>query len=127
MRVLHMLFPRLDFEPGEEVEWRALANRRQGQNRAVGGRLIATNRRLLFQPHRLDSRFGGEAWSADISVVTEIGVGPRVFAEGFSGGHRKRLSISTPEGTELFVVWRLASKVNELRKVLDLADPPDSG
>jgi hypothetical protein len=53
-----------------------------------------------------------------VADVAEIGTSPPVLVDAFSGGVRRRLCISTSEGVEIFVVWRVASKVKRLRTSL---------
>ncbi|MGS2807259.1 hypothetical protein [Nocardia sp. MW-W600-9] len=97
----------------ENVVWRKLANRTQG-NRAVGGCLFLTEARLLFVPNHLDAITGGMRWEIPLTQLRSVG---RENPDGgiFSGGLRTRLRIDTDAGTELFVV----NKVDQVIKTLD--------
>ena len=56
----------------EEVleEW--AATREQNAGRAVMGRLVLTDRRLVFTPNRLDSAFRGETVAIMLGEVTAV-------------------------------------------------------
>jgi hypothetical protein len=76
-----LLFASPHLRTGEVVVWRKFANHFQATGRAVGGRLIVTDRRLIFQPQRLDAALRGQLWEvrlADISSIGEVppGSGP---------------------------------------------------
>jgi hypothetical protein len=99
---------------GETVEWSKLANRSQSRNRAVGGKLYLTDRRLLFCPHWVDAVFGGRAWSCERSRVQAIGKEPK--SGGLGGGMRDRLRVEVAgDDVELFVVKDLDAIVERLR------------
>jgi len=101
-------------EDGETVEWSKLANRSQSRNRAVGGKLYLTDRRLLFCPHWIDAAFGGRTWNCERSQVQAIGTEPK--SGGLGGGMRDRLRIEVVGGdAELFVVKDLDAIVEHLR------------
>jgi len=101
-------------EDGETVEWSKLANRSQSRNRAVGGKLYLTDRRLLFCPHWVDAVFGGRTWNNPLSQVSSVGKEPR--SGGLGGGMRDRLRIELSDGgVELFVVNDLDAVIERLR------------
>jgi hypothetical protein len=98
---------------GELVEFSVLANRTQSSNRAVGGKLFVTNKRVLFSPHLIDYLLKGELFAlnlADIVRIDRQGAG----GDTFGGGLRARLLIETRSGPELFVVNKLDSVIQKL-------------
>ncbi len=107
--------PRLD--DGEHLRWQSLANRVIGANVTAGGRLVVTDRRVFFQPNRIDKSLGRELWQCPPEAVTGIGT---VGRDGriFAGGTRRRLGIHTAGGEEVFVVNRLRKKEAQLRELL---------
>jgi hypothetical protein len=97
----------------EEVVWSRSANRMQG-SRAVGGKLLLTDRRILFCPHLIDGLLGGKRWATETRSVAEVGIEPKGSgkASKLGGGMRDRLRIRSADGTEeLFVVKRLEEEV----------------
>lgn len=103
---------RPDLAPGERVRWKAFANRVLNSTTA-GGRLFVTDRRVLFQPNRIDARLGRKLWECPLEGVTAIETVGR-DARLFAGGPRKRLGIKTADGEEVFVVNRLKGKEDDL-------------
>lgn len=104
----------------ETLIWKKLANRTQGA-RAVGGRLFLTDRRLMFQPNRIDAVLRGRAWSTPLTLIERVGYEDpdgSLFSGGlFSGGLRTRLRIDlVGGGTELFVVNGVDSAVQIIQK-----------
>ena len=84
------------FEEGEEVCWEARANRFQQKFRSIGGRIYLTDRRLVFAPHKLDTRLGGHAWSAQLADLD------RAFVNGLL----KNVRVVTRDGEmQRFVIW----------------------
>jgi hypothetical protein len=110
-------------EPDEKVRWKAYANRVISPAADAGGRLFVTDRRLLFQPNRVDARLGREVWSCPLDAVTGIETVGRDAAI-FAGGLRKRLGVQTADGEEVFVVNSLKRKERELRRLLPSAGGP---
>jgi hypothetical protein len=105
-----------ELEPGETEVWRKRANRTQGW-RALGGRIVLTDRRLLFEPHALDRNTGGRGLALPLAEIRGVSVAPRTW-HPLNGGMRKRLAVETADGTELFVV----NGVDEVaRRVADAA------
>jgi hypothetical protein len=92
-------------------------NRTQG-NRAVGGHLYLTSRRLVFLPHWLDASTGGHEWSVALADVSSADVAPR--GRGlFDGSMRARLRVTATGGVEHFVVSRVsevAARIDEARR-----------
>ena len=78
---------------------------------------MVTNRRVLFEPTRIDSLIGGKAWESPLTSVTGVEVVDRDLTV-LAGGIRKRLGMQTPDGIESFVVNGLEEKVMELREIL---------
>lgn len=80
-----------------------LANHSVGW-RAVGGKLVATDRRLIFSPNIMDARMGGRTWSLPLEQMAQLGTRSPTF-HPFNGGMMTRLKITTRDGGEhLFVV-----------------------
>lgn len=107
-----------DPEPGELVEWAGRANRTQGA-RVVGGRLLVTDRRLVFRPGLLDSVTGGQTRSLQFSEIYEVTTELHRPAPGslFHAGWRQRLKVVTRGGaTDYFTAARLEDLVERLRR-----------
>lgn len=103
----------------EAICWQSSAGRSLNRWITSGGRLLVTDRRILFQPNRLDSATGKKPWECPLSAVTGIepvNRDPTVLA----GGLRKRLGIKTTRGNEAFVVNRLQEKLVELKELIPL-------
>jgi hypothetical protein len=118
-------------DAGEILKRGRAANRDQN-GRAVGGRLFVTDKRLLFQPSRIDLILGGKAWTCDLSEIAAVGASPR-DGRPFSGGTRTRLRVETKDGdVDRFVVNHLSEVIDELRtttgvdggEVTRFDDPP---
>jgi hypothetical protein len=71
-----LLFASPHLRTGEVIVSRKFANHFQATGRAVGGRLIVTDKRVIFQPHRLDSASGGQWWEVRLADVSSIGETP---------------------------------------------------
>lgn len=100
---------------GEEEVFSILANRTQSQNRAVGGKLFVTNRRLLFTPHLIDSILGGADCRVPLNEIADISV-QNAGGDTFGGGLRNRLRINLKNGSsELFVINRLDEVIDKLK------------
>ena len=92
----------------------ALANLTVSTWRAVGGRLIATDARLVFWPNRVDAALGGRAWQVRFADVREVGRRAPTW-NPLDGGLRSRLRIVTRDGAEhLFVVNGLARVIEQI-------------
>jgi GRAM domain len=99
---------------GETLAFSLTANRSQSQNRAVGGMLFVTNKRLLFSPHLIDAASGGMKLQIplkDISSIDKQAAG----GDTFGGGLRARLAIKHGDVTELFVVNKLEEVIAKLQ------------
>lgn len=122
-----ILNPRPKLEPDEVLRWKARANHVEGPSyslygmkSAAGGQLIATNRRIFFQPSRADRATGAKHWELPLDAITGIETIDR-DGEPFAGGMRKRLGIQAADGVEVFVVNRLEQRMDELRALLLLS------
>ncbi len=106
---------------GETERLGVLANLRSSRWRALGGRLIATERRLIFRPNRVDRALGARVWSVAFIAIREVGRrGPT--GNPFDGGLRTRLRVVTADGEEhLFVVNGLARVVEQVRGLVSAA------
>ena len=88
--------------PSERALGTYRANRTQG-SRSVGGHLLLTDQRVLFDPHKLDSATGGTAWECSLTSITGVGMAAR-GSNPFNGSLRRRLRIACGESAEHFVV-----------------------
>jgi hypothetical protein len=103
--------------PGEEIVWQSLANHQQG-HRAIGGKLLLTSERVIFQPHRLDTATGGQPWSCGRGSVVEVNVIDPPAGSILSGGRRRSLGIETRERVEMFFVTQVELKLAVLKSSL---------
>ena len=104
-------------EEGETEIFSVLANHSLSAWRAVGGKLIATDQRLLFRPNVFDQLLGGRIWSVPIGSIVLVGR-KRPTGGLFNGGLRTRLRIDTDDGrTHLFVVVGLRRVIQELTQL----------
>lgn len=107
-------------EVGETIRWQSAAGRSLNRWITAGGRLIVTDRRVLFQPNRFDAATGKKPWECPLAAVTGFKEVDRDVTT-LAGGSRKRLGIQNPDGVEMFVVNDLEKKVIELREALPRA------
>lgn len=98
---------------GEVIAWESSAGRALNRWITSGGRLVVTNRRVVFQPNRFDAMTGKRTWECSLSSVDGVQVVDRDLTV-LAGGVRKRLGIQTTEGLELFVVDDATAKAAEL-------------
>lgn len=115
-------------EPGEALHWKARANHVDGPSyvfwgmtSSSSGQLVVTDRRVFYQPSRVDTLFRQKRWERPLDAVLDIEVVNRGSREGvdvFAGELRDRLGIKTEEGIEVFVVNQLEKKMVELRGLL---------
>jgi hypothetical protein len=115
-----------DLEPGEHVAWSRFANREQTSMRQTGGRLFLTDRRVLFQPNRLDLLMGGQSWQAgrnDIRLMRVEGSRPTAPIMGLTARNRRRLRVELVTGAvELFVINKVEASLGEMRQLGIAAD-----
>jgi hypothetical protein len=108
--------PPTPLEPGETEVLAILANKCDAW-RAVGGKLVATERRVIFRPGRVDRALGSREWSVPHTRIAEIGSSPRTW-NPFNGGLRTRLRLVTDDRAEhLFVVNRLDEQIARLQQL----------
>lgn len=92
--------------PNEQVVFDRLANRQVGW-RALGGRLVGTQERLIFTPNVVDSRTGGEEWSIPLRDVRGVTVERRSDpGYGRLAKVRPKVFLTTDTGEEAFLVNR---------------------
>jgi hypothetical protein len=108
--------PRLD--AGEQIRWSSSANRSEGSWYASGGRLMFTDRRVIFQPNRFDAAIGKGGWESALTDIERVTESERDPSRTLAGGSRRRLSLETREGVESFVVNGLSRKVTEIDELL---------
>lgn len=105
-----------DLFQGEQVVMTKSANFSQNPQRAVGGKLWLTNRRVLFAPHGFDRALAGESVEIPLARVAEVGKEPVNLRHFFGGGIRARLRIATVDGAVyLFVVNGLHAVIAQIR------------
>jgi hypothetical protein len=90
-----------------------------GMQAAAGGQLIVTDRRIFFQPSRLDRAVAAKRWECPVGDVVSLETVGK-DAEIFAGGTRERLGIRTGDGLEVFVVSKLEQTMTQLRPLLGL-------
>jgi hypothetical protein len=99
---------------GEEIRRRYAANRASTW-KSVGGQLLVTNLRIIFQPHRVDALFHAQPWSGRLRDVASVDVAAKKLSAK-EMGVRNRLQITLQDGhQEKFLVRDLDQVVAELR------------
>src|SRR5262245_43224371 len=101
-------------EPGEALLWKALANHVGGPSYVLwgmtsssSGQLVVTDRRVFYQPSRVDTLFRQKRWERSLDAVMGVEIVDRGSRDGvdvFAGELRDRLGIRTEDGVEIFVV-----------------------
>jgi hypothetical protein len=109
--------PEPKLEAGEIIRWQSSAGRSLNRWITSGGKLLVTNRRVLFQPNRFDTLTGKTPWGCPLASVTGFDIVERDLAV-LAGGMRRRLGIQTQDGVESFVINDLEKKVMELREII---------
>ena len=104
-------------KPREMIRWQSSASRAVSRWRTSGGKLIATDQRVFFQPTRIDAIISGKPWECPLTAVRRVEIIDRDLTV-FAGGMRERLGIQTADGVEVFVVNKVENKVVELRELL---------
>ena len=115
-------------EPGEALLWKAAANHVGGPSyvfwgmtSSSSGQLAVTDRRVFFQPSRVDTLFRQKRWERPLGAVIGVEIvnrGSRDGVDVFAGELRNRLGIRTEDGVEIFVVNRLEKRMVELQGLL---------
>jgi hypothetical protein len=98
---------RFDPEPGEESLFQTRANHFKGIE-AVGGKLLLTNKRLVFKSHSVNIQ--NHTWSLPLEEITSV---QRYKSIGLINNG---LNITTKNGTEKFVVDNAAGWLERLSK-----------
>ncbi len=122
-----LLFPswwlaKPDLQDGEHVAWSVPANRTQG-GRAVGGKLLLTEQRLIFTPNRVEVLTHGRRWECKRAVVESVGTLDRTGGP-FDGGLVRRVRIDHDGSVDLFVVPRPEEVAVQLRALLAVPPSP---
>jgi hypothetical protein len=89
VRLPRSMFRQPLLDVGEQERRRWNASHVQGLTR--GGVLVMTDRRLMFEPHKLDRALFAKPWSTALSGIRTIDVGAGILASG----HGRRLHIDT--------------------------------
>ena len=120
-----LLFSPLNLRKGEDIVWRKLANHFQPSGRAVGGRLVATSMRLVFQPHHLDKVLKGRSWELRLGDIASAGVAPPGVGPV---AVRSTLWIAGKKGTDDYFVVRnpaeVASRLSSAQELQPVVGPP---
>ena len=90
--------------------------------RAIGGLLVATDQRLIFEPHHVDGLFGAQTIEMSLRQIDSVEVTPprRSTSEL---GIKDRLEVTMRSGhRERFLVKDVQAVVNEIRECLNLSD-----
>jgi hypothetical protein len=105
-------------QPGETLYARIVANHVQGE-RAYGGHVTVTSKRLFFEPAAASQANGGAPWAVPLTQVARADVAPRGWNPR-TAEWRHRLRVRTMTGdVEYFVAWRprtLAELVERARR-----------
>ncbi len=105
-------------EPGEELVWQRPGNMawRRG---AISGYLVLTDRRVVFEPHRVEVLKGLKRWSAPLARIAAVGTQPRGY-NPFTGSLRPRLRLAMEDGSaEIFLVNDLASAIGDIASAVE--------
>jgi hypothetical protein len=115
--------PKLD--PGEVQVWSRVANHVQGA-KAAGGTLVVTDRRIVFEPSRIDKLTGAERWSCPRGAVSAVEAIDKDLLTPSAGGLRRRLGLRVNDWQAVFVVNKLDATMQELSALLGvpIAQPP---
>ncbi|MFY1583556.1 hypothetical protein ACN267_03530 [Micromonospora sp. WMMD734] len=94
--------------PGEQRLHQTIANQLLGPSRTLGGRLVVTDSRVVFEPNRLDRLTGGRTWQTDaqaIRKVTETPGGKEGVRRYGPAGARPQITVDLASGQAgVFVV-----------------------
>lgn len=103
-------------EAGEQLVRKGPANLFRGIE-SVGGRLLLTDRRLVFQSHKVNVQTGLDAWRLEeitnVKAARTLLIVPNGLLVHLADGTRKR-----------FVVWQRAEWVREIGARIPLPAPP---
>ena len=117
-----MKTPSMPLEPGEQVRESWLANHTQHSQRATGGRLYLTDRRLVFEPNAVDRALAGRALAVPLTDVADVGRTPVDLRHFFGGGIRRRLAVRLTGGSQLlFVVNGANAKIATIQDAVAAA------
>jgi hypothetical protein len=110
--------PKPHLERRERLLYKRAANRSFG-NRAIGGRLFVTTRRVIFAPNVFDRLLRAKVWSCPITAVESVGTSGRTLEDPLSGGARRRLRLSlSGNQQELFVVNNVVTVVEAIKDAM---------
>jgi|ERR1035441_3828739 hypothetical protein len=84
-------------EPGERVDFEA-TSKRVWTGRSVAGKLVVTDRRVLYMPTWVDTLVGGRPWAAQADDIKDVQI-----EAGGSAGVRKRGPAGWHETTRIDV------------------------
>ena len=103
-------------QKSERLLWSVAANHDQA-DRAIGGKLFVTSRRLVFTANRIEARMRGIDWEAPLETFRDCGVADRDLKKTLAGGMRRRLRLVLADGSEeLFVVKDAEEAAKEIRR-----------
>ena len=107
------IFEKVKKMENEYVTDEALANHVEHKI-ARGGKIYLTNKRLIFIPHKLDSNLGANILILPLEEIDNVGYTGVRFTQIFSGGLRRRLSVTHACKEHLFVINKLDYWINEI-------------
>jgi hypothetical protein len=106
----------LVLHPGEQVLETFRANRSQGW-RAVGGRLVLTDRRLVFVPHAVERATGGKVWEQPLTSMTTVSLAARGWGP-LDGSLRRRVMVASGDERSYFVVGKASDVIAKVQAAL---------
>jgi hypothetical protein len=110
-----------DLLSGEDIRLTYAANR-ASKWRAIGGQLSATNRRIIFQPNRVDAIFHAQPWSCQLQDIDSVDVASKSLSPK-EIGVRNRLQITLTDGhQEKVLVRNLDEVVADLQRQVSGTD-----
>lgn len=90
------------------------ANRSLGF-RTLGGDLVLTDQRVIFDPHVADSAAAGKRWACELTSITNVLMSARGF-NPLNGSLLPRLQIDADGASEYFVVREGFAIVDAIRQ-----------
>jgi len=112
---------RAELQEGEVLLKESRANLQTPFIVPVGGRLLLTNKRVIFLPDRFSIPFPArraEDTVIDLVSVTAVEVMRGDMANLLAGSFRRRLHVRCNEASYLFQVWGLTEWIKGLREAV---------
>ena len=112
---------RVQLQEGEVLVKKSRANLQTGFIVPLGGKLLLTNKRLVFLPDRFSIPIRPrKAEDIALDLVSVMGVGKLKgdMANLLAGSFRRRLHVQCNEASYLFQVWSLDEWIKSLRNAV---------